>query len=100
MGVIVAQPIESLLFDVLWLYILFIILFLAGYFMAFWRKKEDKIALAVSKSYMNNALAIGLAFAFFDPRITILMVLSEIPWNTTLGLFKLLLLLDVITFRI
>lgn len=74
--------------DVLWIYALFIALFILGYFSGFWRKKEEKIALAVSKTYMNNALAAGIAVTFFSPQIALLMVLSEVPWATTLGLFK------------
>ncbi|HSW87808.1 MAG TPA: bile acid:sodium symporter [Candidatus Saccharimonadales bacterium] len=76
------------LYGVLWISMLFIGLYFIGYFAGFWRKKEDKIALAVSKVYMNNALAIGLAATFFSPKIALLMVLSEVPWAMTQGIFK------------
>lgn len=89
---ILSQPLSSLISDTFWLFFIFTIHLIAGYYLAFWRKKDEKIALAVSKAYMNNALAIGLAFSFFEPRVIILMVLSEIPWNTTLGPFRYLLL--------
>lgn len=81
----------SAFIDVLWLYLLFIVLFIAGYFTAFWRNKSDKIALAVTKTYMNNTPTIAIALAFFSPKVALLMVLSEIPWGTTLGIFKWLL---------
>lgn len=84
---ILQNPISTF-FDVLWLYVLFIFLHIAGYFTAFWRNKNDKIALSISKTYMNNSLALGLALAFFPPKIALIMVLSEIPWNTTLGPFN------------
>jgi hypothetical protein len=37
---------------------------------------------------MNNALAISIAVTFFNPKIALLMVLSEIPFGTTLGIFR------------
>lgn len=84
---ILHNPINTFL-DVFWLYALFIFLQIAGYLTAFWRNKEDKIALSISKTYMNNSLALGLALAFFPPKIVLIMVLSEIPWNTTLAPFN------------
>jgi hypothetical protein len=44
--------------------------------------------MSVSAAYMNNGLAIVLASAYFGPDILVLMVLSEIPWNTLLAPFK------------
>lgn len=76
------------LIDTIWIYVLFFVMFFLGYSMGYRKSKKDKIALAVSKTYMNNALAIGLAATFFTPHIALLMVLSEIPWTTTLGIFK------------
>jgi len=73
---------------VLWMFLLFTALYIIGYFLGFWRKKRDKIALAVTKTYMNNALAVGIAITFFSPKIALLMVLSEIPYATTQGFFK------------
>ncbi len=84
---ILRSPISAVL-NILWLYGLFIFLHIIGYLVAFWRNKEDKIALSVARTYMNNSLALGLAIAFFPPKIVLLMVLSEIPWNTTLGPFN------------
>jgi len=72
----------------LWLYLLFIVLYIIGYVLIVWKKKTDRIAVAVTKTYMNNALAISIAAAFFSPKIALLMVLSEIPFGTTLGIFK------------
>lgn len=78
----------NILIDVIWLYALFIFLHTVGYFAAFWRNKKDKIALSVARTYMNNSLALGLALAFFTPKIALLIVLSEIPWSTALGPFN------------
>lgn len=74
--------------DLFWIYLLFILFHIVGYVSAFWRKKEDKIALSVTKTYMNNALAIVIALQFFSPQVALIMVISEIPWGTTLGIFK------------
>lgn len=84
---ILQNPLVALI-QTLWLYVLFIILYCIGYFLAFRRNKTDKIAVAITKTYMNNALAISIAAAFFSPKIALLMVLSEIPFGTTLGIFK------------
>lgn len=70
------------------LYLVFIILHIAGYLMGYKENKKNKIALAVSSAYMNNGMAIVLASAYFGPHILVLMVLSEIPWNTLLAPFK------------
>jgi len=90
-----AERITSDLFggfiNVLWLNLLFILLWLIGYFSAFWKSKPDKTSIAVTKTFMNNGIAIGLAYTFFTPQIILLMVLSEVPWSTTLGPFKYLL---------
>jgi len=84
---ILENPLAAVI-DVAWMYLLFIALFTVGYFVGFWKNKSDKIALAVTKSYMNNGLAIGLAATFFSPKIALFIVLSEVPWTTTQGIFK------------
>lgn len=87
---ILQNPLNTFV-NIVWLYLLFFILFIAGYFIAFWRKRSDKIAIAITKTYMNNTVTIAMALTFFGPKIALLMVLSEVPWGTTLGLFKYLL---------
>lgn len=84
---ILRSPVSAFL-NILWLYALFIFLHILGYLVAFWRNKEDKIALSVAKTYMNSSLALGLAIAFFPPKIVLLMVLAEIPWITALAPFN------------
>jgi len=79
-------------FSLVWktaiLYLVFVLLHAAGYFIRYRDNKENKIALAVTSAYMNNGLAIVLASTYFGPDILVLMVLSEIPWNTLLAPFK------------
>ena len=69
-------------------YPVFILLHGLGYLSAYGRNKKDKISFAVSKAYMNNGLGILLAAKFFNPEITLLLVLSEIPWSTLLKPFQ------------
>lgn len=69
------------------LYLVFILLHLIGYFMGFREDRKGKIATAIGAAYMNNAMAIVLAAVYF-PYILVLMVLSEIPWNTLLIPFR------------
>lgn len=70
------------------LYVIFALLHVIGYFMAFRQNRESKVAIAIGKAYMNNGMAIVLAASHFEPSILVFMVLSEIPWNTLLGPFK------------
>jgi len=70
------------------LYIVFILLHLIGFFMGYKEDRKGKIATAIGAAYMNNAMAIVLAAIYFSPSILVLMVLSEIPWNTMLVPFR------------
>ena len=70
------------------LYLVFIILHVIGYMICFKQNKENRIAVAIGAAYMNNGMAIVLAASYFKPEILVLMVLSELPWNTLLGPFK------------
>lgn len=84
---ITADPLRAAT-DLLWLYGVFVLLHLVGYWTAPWRPVPDRIALTVASGYMNNALAIGLAVTFFSPRVAFLVALSEVPWNTLPGVLK------------
>lgn len=79
---------SNILKYILYLYIIFILLHIIGYLTGYKRDKGTRTALAIGSAYMNNGLAIVLAAIHFDPFILLLMILSEIPWNTLLGLFK------------
>jgi len=78
--------------DIIWkigfLYLVFILLHIIGYLIAFKQNKENKIAISIWATYVNNGMAIVLAALYFEPAILVLMVLSEIPWNTLLGPFR------------
>jgi BASS family bile acid:Na+ symporter len=70
------------------LYLVFILLHIIGYFICFRQNKENRIAVAIGAAYMNNGMAIVLATSYFKPEVLVLMVLSELPWNSLLGPFK------------
>ena len=86
-NIILENPV-SLVWKTVILYLVFIILHAIGYIMGYKESKENKIAMSVTAAYMNNGLAIVLASTYFGPGILVLMVLSEIPWNTLLAPFK------------
>jgi predicted Na+-dependent transporter len=86
-NIILDNPV-SLIWKTVLLYLVFILLHFVGYFINYRDSKKDRIAMSVSAAYMNNGLAIVLASTYFGPEILVLMVLSEIPWNTLLAPFK------------
>jgi bile acid:Na+ symporter, BASS family len=78
----------SMVWKVAVLYLVFILLHIIGYLICFRQNKEDRIAVAIGAAYMNNGMAIVLAASYFKPDVLVLMVLSELPWNTLLGPFR------------
>ena len=85
--ILFSNSIISILEKLGYAYLIFIMLHLIGYLMGFSEDKKGKISTAVGAAYMNNGLAIVLAAIYFNPYILVFAVLSEIPWNTLLGLF-------------
>lgn len=83
---ILNEPVK-ILWQTGFLYLVFVALHIIGYFMGFREDREGRIATAIGAAYMNNAMAIVLA-AVYLPHVLVLMVLSEIPWNTLLILFR------------
>lgn len=77
-----------LLLQLSFLYLIFILMHITGYLIAYKQKKENKIAITIGAAYMNNGMAIVLAAAHFEPSILVMMILSEIPWSTLLAPFK------------
>lgn len=78
----------GLLWKIAILYMVFIILHVIGYLICFKQNKKNRIAVAIGAAYMNNGMAIVLAASYFKPEVLVLMVLSELPWNTLLAPFK------------
>ena len=65
-----------------YLFLLFFLLQLIGYFTLFWKSKGEKLAMSNSCMIMNNILGIVLALAFFNVEVLTVVILSFIPWNT------------------
>lgn len=86
-NVILENP-AGLIWKIAVLYLVFILLHVIGYMICPHENKENRIAIAIGSAYMNNGMAIVLAVSYFRPEILVLMVLSEIPWNTLLAPFK------------
>jgi BASS family bile acid:Na+ symporter len=85
--VILGNP-AGLVWKLAALYLLFILLHIIGYMIIPRENRESRIAVAIGSAYMNNGLAIVLAVSYFSPAVLVLMVLSQIPWNTLLAPFK------------
>jgi BASS family bile acid:Na+ symporter len=79
---------EGMVWKIAVLYLVFILLHIIGYMICFKQNKENRISVAIGAAYMNNGMAIVLATTYFKPEVLVLMVLSELPWNTLLGPFK------------
>jgi len=86
-NVILENP-AGLIWKIAVLYLVFILLHVIGYMICPNENKENRIAITIGSAYMNNGMAIVLAVSYFKPEILVLMVLSEIPWNTLLAPFK------------
>jgi BASS family bile acid:Na+ symporter len=85
---VILDNLSGLIWKIAVLYLVFILLHVAGYMISFKERKENRIAVAIGAAYMNNGMAIVLAASYFKPEILVLMVLSELPWNTLLAPFK------------
>lgn len=70
------------------LFLVFIILHLLGFLVGYKQDKQGRIATTIGAAYMNNTMAIVLAASYFQPKLMILMVLSELPWNILLVPFR------------
>lgn len=68
-------------------YVFYAVLCLSAFLFARGRSPDEQAALVISRTYMNNALAIVLASSFFDDRVTLVTILAEIPWFTTFGAY-------------
>ncbi|MDD2474295.1 MAG: bile acid:sodium symporter [Dysgonamonadaceae bacterium] len=81
---VILSDFTGILWHTFLLYIVSILLHFIGYFMGFKEDNKGKIAITIASAYKNNGMAIVLAALYFEPAILILMVLSELPWNTLL----------------
>lgn len=85
---VILNDFETILWKIGFLYLIFIVLHFFDYLIGFKEDKKGKIATTITSAYRNNGMAIVLAAIYFDPSILVLMILSELPWNTLLVPFK------------
>ncbi len=86
-GFITGDPV-SILLKISFLYVVYIVLHAAGYFIAPGQDRQSRIAVTISSAYRNNGMAIVLAAIYFEPSVLVLVVLSEFPWSTLLAPFR------------
>ena len=71
------------------LFAVFIVYHVAGYWLAFWRDKRERVTVTVCATYLNFTLAIYLAGQFFtDQRIIMPAILSVLPWSLLMPVFQ------------
>jgi BASS family bile acid:Na+ symporter len=61
--------------------VLFAVYYAFGIAFSLFVEKEQRVAYIFSSGAMNNSLAVGLAFAYFSPTISLFLVLSEIVFS-------------------
>lgn len=77
------------LFGLLVLTGFFIVVHVLSYWLLWWRSVPDRMTAVLSVVYMNFTLAIYIAQQFFpDPEILLYTILSIIPWNIGMLLFR------------
>lgn len=87
MVVIAAQKQEfldniALIFSGFWVMVVLIgACYLFGIAFSFFVDKDEKVPFIISSGAMNNSLAVGLAFAYFDATTSLFIVLSEVVWS-------------------
>lgn len=81
---VIVNDFTGILWHTFLLYLVFIVLHVLGHFMGFAEDHKGKIAITIASAYKNNGMAIVLAALYFEPSVLVLMVLSELPWNTLL----------------
>lgn len=87
--VILANLNTSMLLKLTLLFVFLTVLFVVGYYVAFWKKHAERVTIAVSVTFLNFTLAIYLASTFFDdPDVVLMSVLVIFPWVLMLLPFK------------
>jgi len=77
------------LMAIVWLFVLFALFHVLGYFTVFWRSVSDRMTITLCVTYLNFTLAIYLAGLFFtDPKVVVPVVLSVLPWSLFMIPFK------------
>ncbi len=67
------------------IYPVYFLFALLGLLESFFLDNKRKIAVANSKVFMNVSIGIVLAMQFFNPKVALIITLSQIPWPTMLA---------------
>jgi len=79
------QHIAHMAVVTLLMYAYFAVLHIIGYYLLPRRPEADRLAISVSTAYMNTALGVVLAIAFFSREVVLVAIAAEVPWCTMLG---------------
>jgi BASS family bile acid:Na+ symporter len=63
-------------------------MYLGGWFLAYKMARRERIAMALMCGVNNTAIGISLAFLYFPPRETLMLLLWEISWLLGLAVFQ------------
>lgn len=75
--------------QLLGMFFFFVLVHVAAYSLVWWRDTRDRLTITLCVVYMNFTLAIFLAQEFFpDPDVVFFTMLSIIPWNIGIILFR------------
>lgn len=67
----------------------FLLVHILGYWLTWWRSETDRLTVTLCVVYMNFTLAIFIAEKFFpDPQVVLYTILSILPWNIGIVLFR------------
>lgn len=77
------------LLGLLVLALFFVLVHLMSYWLLWWRSAPDRLTVVLAVVYMNFTLAIFIAQKFFpDPQILLYTILSILPWNIGMLIFR------------
>ena len=68
-------------------YLIFVVLSLTAFVFTRGKPTDERIAVILSRTYMNITLTIVLAVKFLDPAVALVLVLANVPWFTTFGAY-------------
>jgi bile acid:Na+ symporter, BASS family len=71
------------------MFLFFILVHFLAFTLFFWRNNRDRLTITLCIVYMNFTLAVFIAQKFFpDPRIIFFTIISLIPWNICIIVFR------------
>jgi BASS family bile acid:Na+ symporter len=78
---IIHNPLETVKYIFISYPIYFFFMF-ASFFSVYFLNFDEKVAIMNAKTFMNVSLGIVLSLSFLDPKASLIMTMSQIPWST------------------